>query len=49
MINRVSIKLVFGFLGILLVGFGVVITASYFSDNKNMNPEINLANDLVQN
>ena len=49
MINKVSIKFVFGFLGILLVGFGVVITAGYLSDNKNIDPEINLANDRIQN
>ena len=45
MINKTSIKFVFGFLSILLVSFAVVMVTSYLGANDDVGLEVNLVSD----
>ena len=51
MINKVSLKFVFGFLGILVVALVVLVVTSYMNENgaNETVPDMNVAKDLALN
>ncbi len=49
MINKISLKFVLGFFGILLLAMIVLVVTSYFDQSgvDTTSPEINLANNQI--